>query len=198
MNDLNINLKMEKLIVLVVAFFTCNLAWGQNKLDSLSFETIYRHQAHMKPRGITWWGGYNYSKYFPVGMSVNYTRSYLSIGVELGGNIDKDKYYFNDVYYKDPFGYALITPGLYFAGGLSINCGVGLLMSDKMNILSSISGNEISKSYDFMLKPSVKYLLFSFGNYGVTIGIGYNICPNFKDLNGFDFCLGFRWFNQLM
>ena len=43
------------------------------------------------------------------------------------------------------------------------------------------------------VKPSLTgYIPISDGDWYITLSAGYNICPKFKDLNGFTFGAGFQ------
>lgn len=149
----------------------------------------------------TWGIGYNYSKHFPLALNANYTTSYLSIGAELGVNMDKKKIIRSESETDDPIMYFSVAPGFY-CKYFSINCGVGgLIASNSKSSTNTIGTEDTSVSWSIdskggkiglLLKPSiVGYIPISDGNY-ITLNVGYLYMPKFKDLNGFSFGVGFQ------
>ena len=170
------------------------------------------------PKDQTWGVGYSYSQHFPLGLSVNYTYSCLSVVAELGVNLDGEKYIVN---LYNPSGYLTISPGFY-CRFLSINCGVGIVASSYMktktwggnyseefggesedgsvsvggsvNITTSGSTSTSAAKCNFILKPSfIGYIPICDEDYYITINVGYNYIPKFKELNGWSFGVGFQW-----
>lgn len=166
----------------------------------------------------TWGIGYNYSESFPLALSLNYTYHCLSVGVEIGANLNGKKYTTNQY---DPLGYLTISPGLY-CRYLSMNCGIGFLISNytkietwgnsyteefsggnndssvsyngsSTTIISGSTSTETNK-YHLIIKPSITgYIPISDEYYYITINVGYNYLPKFKELNGWSFGVGFQW-----
>lgn len=145
--------------------------------------------------------GYNYSEYFPITISANGTYSCLSLGMELGINADKNSYQLENY---NPRYFLTISPGFY-CRFMSINCGVGFMSSEYMkNIYDSSIENENSavhtnvsistQKLHFVIKPSVTgYIPISYEYYYITVNVGYNYIPKFKELNGCSFGVGFQW-----
>lgn len=168
----------------------------------------------------TWGVGYNYSSGFPVGISANYTTSYFYIGGEFGVNFKKKQYILKETQREkkvgDPIFYLSVNPGLYVKY-LSLSCGVGLLFDSREETIgqnSSSSGSfeyengtisgstsvEVSTSasatttgMSLYIKPCLTgYVPISDGDWYITLSVGYNICPKFKDLNGVSFGAGIQ------
>ena len=166
----------------------------------------------------TWGLGYNYSSAFPLAISANYTTSYFYIGGEFGANFKKEQYIIKETQHEkkigDPICYLSVNPGLYLKY-ISISCGVGLLFDSRDEATSYSSSNsdifengpvsgstsiEVSSStsmtttgVSLFVKPSLTgYIPISDGDWYITLSAGYNICPKFKDLNGFTFGAGFQ------
>lgn len=152
--------------------------------------------------------GYAYSEHFPLTVSVNSIYSYFSIDFEFGFNFDFDsKEYYEQKY--NPDYYLVLSPGVYL-GILSFNCGIGVLGSNYYDFIigdtvyfgdetTSISGSitleQSMKKYKahLILKPSITGFIPIFDDYYITINAGYNYLPNFKELNGWSFGIGFRF-----
>ena len=157
------------------------------------------------PDDNTFGYGYTYAQNFPLAVSVGGTSSYFSIDAEFGFNFDSKEYCVQNY---NPECYFIVSPGIYL-GVLSLNCGIGVLGSSYYDIIigdttyfgnetTSISGSitsEISiKTYKahLILKPSITGFIPIFDDYYITINAGYNYLPNFKELNGWSFGIGFR------
>ena len=169
------------------------------------------------PEDQTFGVEYSYSQHFPLGLSVNYTYSCLSVATEFGFNLDGKKYTTNEY---NPIGYLVVSPGFY-CRFLSINCGVGIVASSYMktktwgdyseefggesedgsisvggsvNITTSGSTSTSAAKCNFILKPSfIGYIPICDEDYYITINVGYNYIPKFKELNGWSFGVGFQW-----
>lgn len=158
------------------------------------------------PNDNTFGYEYTYAQNFPLVVSVGGTSSYFSIVAELGFNFDSKEYYVQNY---NPECYLVISPGIHL-GVLSLNCGIGVLGSSYYDIIigdttyfgdetTSISGSitlETSiKTYKahLILKPSITGFIPIFDDYYITINAGYNYLPNFKELNGWSFGIGFRF-----
>lgn len=170
------------------------------------------------PEEQTFGVGYNYSELFPLTLSANYTYHCLSVAAEIGANLKGKKYTINQY---DPLGYLTVSPGLY-CRYLSINCGIGFLVSNytkietwgnshteessggnddgsvshnssSTTIISGSTSTETNK-YHLIIKPSITgYIPISDECYYITINVGYNFLPKFKELNGWSFGMGFQW-----
>ena len=102
---------------------------------------------------------YNYGKYFPIGISLNYSYSMFMASLDFGLNTDKDKYvskeinsYIDENNYSytttslDPKFYLSLTPQFYLKY-FSIGCGIGyLFMSKDVDDDISYGGSESTSS----------------------------------------------------
>lgn len=132
---------------------------------------------------------YNYSKYFPVGLSLAYEYRHLFIGGDFGYSLNKDKTIVTkDISYIDENNYKYeeriydkklfftISPG-YTCRLFSLSCGLGtMILNGEKNIYTaeskeesgsgwSTSGksetntSENHKLFKFMVRPSLKFYI---------------------------------------
>lgn len=161
---------------------------------------------------------YSYSKHFQIAFSADFTISHFLLGLEVGLNVDKDKIYrskietetYSRIETDDPLGYFLLFPGAYFKY-FSVSCGIGsILAKNQVTTSSSLSiinedenGSSIimqqsnssqqNKKFGFLLKPSIAGYIPIGDDVGfITLSVGYNYLPSFKELNGFSFGIGFQ------
>ncbi len=167
-----------------------------------------------------WGATYNFSKSFPVGASVYYSRWKFMIGLDFGVNFDKDKYTtqkveFNNLMdYKitrgefDPKYFITATPAFYLKY-FSVGWGFGVLsMSGKEEIdmrkvnfdengeVSSISTSSKSEGLEkikFMMRPNVRGFIPVNDNLFIAVSVSYNWVSGYKKKNGVDFGLGFHY-----
>ena len=232
--------KMNKLSILCVILFVFNNIKAQtvkeledrytpstNVYSSTTFNSRLNSSFHFgwddfvetfTPEEQTWGLGYNYSELFPLALSANYSYCCLSVAAEIGANFEDKKYTTNQY---NPLGYLTVSPGFY-CRYLSINCGVGFLISNytkietwgnsyteefsggnddgsvshnssSTTIISGSTSTETNK-YHLIIKPSITgYIPISDECYYITINVGYNFLPKFKELNGWSFGVGFQW-----
>lgn len=169
------------------------------------------------PEDETWGISSSYSKQFPITIAANRTWSVFSLGCEIGVDLKGDRY-INEQY--NPVCYFNISPGAYFKY-ISINCGIGSLLSSYEKVSTLIKGDSYTDSFegesddgcisvngsvtiitisqtktkwDFVFKPSITgYIPICDEYYYITINAGYNYIPKFKELNGWSFGIGFQW-----
>lgn len=171
------------------------------------------------PKDRTWGIGYGYSQSFPLTLAGNFTISCFSAALEVGVNMDREKYMSQQL---NPLFCLSVAPGLYFKY-FSVNCGVGCLFSNVRQTSSvtetvgenssmTFEGDDISGSiivdsnahikYDlffsdwkchFILSPSITgYIPICSEDYYITLNVGYNYIPKFRDLNGWLIGVGFQ------
>lgn len=160
----------------------------------------------------TWGVSYSYSSHFPIAVAANYTKSYFSIGGELGFTCSSKEYGWDNITAK-PVMYVMATPGFY-CKYFSINCGIGLLGGNHTETKSSTvdsstatdgvsgsntsidvntSSNISSIGFNFCYKPAITgYIPICDGDYYITLNAGYLFVSKIKDLNGFTCGLGFQ------
>lgn len=196
------NFILLTLSLFTIGSFAQSLDDLKRKPKTTASERVSRTNSYHRSTGWdvdddTWGFGYNYSSSFPVSFSANYTTSYFYIGGELGVNFKKDKYILADTSREkktgDPIFYLSVNPGLYVKYW-SLSCGVGLLFDSREEEETvsdySLSSEFIGKS--LYVKPCLTgYIPVGYDSY-ITLSAGYNICPKFKDLNGFSFGAGFQ------
>ena len=167
------------------------------------------------------WGlSYNYSKAFPVGASVAYTKWKFMISMDFGVNFDKDKYttqkvdFTNIVDYRITKGeydlkyFITATPAFYMRY-LAIGWGVGYASFDgsettkenKLEILpdgsimqtsgtSSVSGGG---KYKFMMRPTIKGYIPCSDNFFISLSVNYDWILGYKEKSGISFGAGIHF-----
>ena len=158
---------------------------------------------------------YNYSKSFPVGISVEYAWPWFRLGLDFGINFKKDEYIYDDMNMTDimnyerskkildPKFYVAITPSLYLKY-FSIGCGVGTLYmygteeNSHSSYAESGSGayNTTSKNCEalkFMIRPVVKGFVPINEDISVVVSVGYDYFFGLKEKNGFNFGAGLQF-----
>lgn len=161
----------------------------------------------------TWGFSYNYGKNFPIGISVNYSPESIPfmISVDLGVNMDKDKYIIDKVKMKDiinfdrekniydPKLFLTVTPQLYLKY-FAIGCGIGILMMDGTEDYKYISGSLSEyNSGGLLVKPMIRPVLKGFiplnddDDLYLSVGVGYDLIFGYKEKNGINFGIGLQW-----
>ena len=164
------------------------------------------------------WGlSYNYSKAFPVGASVAYTKWKFMISMDFGVNFDKDIYttqkvdFTNIVDYKITKGeydlkyFITATPAFYmkyFAVGWGFGYasfdGSETTKENKLEILpdgnvmqttgiSSVSGGG---KYKFMMRPTIKGFIPCSDNFFISLSVNYDWILGYKEKNCISFGAG--------
>lgn len=146
------------------------------------------------------WGfAYDYSKAFPLALSVNYAIPYLSIGAELGLNFDSNTYITKqtetELELVNPNFYLTLKPGLNLKY-LTMSCGVGFVGLSK-DISENRPGYTFSSTgepaWGLFLKPEISgFIPICDNEYYISLHVGYNICTKYKELNGISFGVGFQ------
>lgn len=177
-----------------VAYVNTSSPIGIQKIVKAEYDTTtgklktdYSHLTY--PVDGTWTFTYNYSKFFPIGLSLAYEYGHLYIGADLGYSLNKDKTIFTkDISYIDENNYKYeeriygekafftISPG-YSCRLFSLSCGLGtMILNGEKNIYTaeskeesgsgwSTSGksetntSENHKLFKFMVRPSLKFYI---------------------------------------
>lgn len=167
------------------------------------------------------WGiSYNYSKAFPVGASITYTKWKFMISVDFGVNFDKDMYTTQKVDFNNIVDYSITrgeydlkyfitaTPAFYLKY-FSVGCGFGVASMKgteytKQNSLdikedgsivqatgtSTTSGSEKVK---FMMRPVVKGYIPCNDNFFISLSVSYDWIMGYKDKSGIGFGAGIHF-----
>lgn len=162
----------------------------------------------------------NYDQHFQAGASIIGQSGMFICSLDFGFNVDSKKYY-SDVMdmtdimnYKrteteySPMMFATVTPGLFFKY-VSVGCGVGvaILNSEEMvsqcsysvdeqgNVFYSYGGQSTSQNTvtKLMIRPQLRGFIPLGRSCKMSIGIGYDILPKAKELNGYNASLGFHF-----
>lgn len=161
----------------------------------------------------------NYDQHFQLGASLCVQYGLFLCSLDLGFNTDSKKYKsdimnMTDILnYKrtqteyDPKIYLTVTPGLFFKY-VSVGCGVGFsMLHSKENQLYSgfstdeqgeLSGASLSNiidtvTYRLMIRPQLRGFIPVGSSFKISIGLGYDIFPRAKELNGYNASLGFHF-----
>lgn len=175
---------------------------GKSKITNTERQRKYSSSGYYRSSGIDWdvadetWGiSYNYSKCFPVGISFSYTANHFYIGGDLGVNLKKYVLKDNETKWEigDPLFYLSVSPGLYIKY-LSVSCGVGFLLDSRETTEFSSNGSTSTKGlgFSFFAKPTITGYIPIDDDWFVTLNLGYDICPKFKNLNGISLGIGFQ------
>ena len=104
--------------------------------------------------------------------------------------------------YINPMFQISISPGLNLKH-FAIECGLGVFICENLKMTDKLTSSPYSyfheqyeitnttKSYFFARPTIVGYI--PAGNKGISVSLGYNICPNATPLNGFVFGVGVCW-----
>lgn len=161
----------------------------------------------------------NYDQHFQAGASIIGQSGLFICSLDFGFNTDSKKYY-SDVMnmidimnYKrtkteyDPKMFITVTPGLFFKY-VSVGCGVGFAMlngketvsdsefsQDEQGNWSGIFGSNSSDVFacKLMIRPQLRGFIPLSSSCKMSIGLGYDILPKAKELNGYNVSLGFHF-----
>ena len=102
---------------------------------------------------------YNYGKNWPIGLSLNYSYTRFMIGLDVGVNTDKDKFYKHslemtdvmnfskeDIEY-DPLFYMTLTPSFYMKY-FAVGCGAGFLYLNGTKTINHQQSSSFSSGSD--------------------------------------------------
>lgn len=155
---------------------------------------------------------YSYYSAFPVAISVSHTHGYFYIADEFGINFEKKKYTLrktsNSIKVGNPKFFISVNPGVYVKY-LSFSCGIGIIFNsieESKNFSSpneeefdspesSVSGTYTTSSttnVSLFIKPGLTGYIPLNDDLSLTLNVGYNICPKFKDLNSFSLGAGIQ------
>lgn len=161
----------------------------------------------------------NHDQHFQAGASIVGQSGMFMLSLDFGFNTDSKKYCtdvmdMSDIMnFKrteteyDPKMFITLTPGLFFKY-FSVGCGFGVAFLDGKETVSDsqyskndqgqqgvISGSnmfEISSS-KFMIRPQLKGYIPLSNSCRMSVGLGYDILPKAKELNGYNVSLGFHF-----
>jgi hypothetical protein len=167
------------------------------------------------------WGlSYNYSKAFPVGASVAYTKWKFMISMDFGVNFDKDLYTTQKVDFNNIGDYKITkgeydlkyfitaTPAFYmkyFAVGWGFGYasfdGSETSQENKLEIksdgtiiqttgTSSVSGGG---KYKFMMRPTIKGYIPCSDNFFISLSVNYDWILGYKEKSGISFGAGIHF-----
>lgn len=158
----------------------------------------------------------NYDQHFPIGASFIIQGGWLFGSLDFGVNLDSKRYtralfqstdlwnYRKEVSTCDPKCFITITPGLNLKY-LSFGCGFGAVRLSRNAVVakgngdSSSNSNNLNSEYEssyfkFMLRPQVRAYIPVSSNLDLSVGVGYDIIAKMKELNGYNFSLGFHFY----
>lgn len=158
--------------------------------------------------GSMWGFSINHDQHFPVGVSAIGHLGFLELGgkdldwlilsIDLGVNLDSKKYMkdvTNIMNYKsyDPKGFITVTPAV-FLKYISIGCGVGIAYADEKETVSDGKTTTYNTGHAmfFMARPQIRGYI-PMGSFNISVGAGYDFIPRMKDLNGYNFSIGFHF-----
>ena len=161
----------------------------------------------------------NHNQHFQAGASVIGQSGLFICSLDFGFNMDSKNYY-SDVmnmtdimnYERteteyDPKMFITVTPGLFFKY-VSVGCGVGVAMLDGKETISDSnfsqnekgdwSGTSGNNSFDtsmckLMIRPQLRGFIPIGRSCKMSIGLGYDILPKAKELNGYNVSIGFHF-----
>lgn len=159
---------------------------------------------------------YNYSKHFPIGMSLGLSYQKFFCGLDFGVCLDKYEiknksyeitnimnYTIKDGLYKPKF-FVTLSPG-FFMKYFSVSCGLGAVIctgtitetsrkayTTDYGFTSSESSFDVSDTkYKFMVRPNVRGYIPCSELFSIVVSVGYDCVIGIKDLNGINFGAGF-------
>ena len=163
---------------------------------------------------------YNYSKAFPIGASLYYSKWKFMVSLDFGVNIDKDIYTTQEVEFNnlmdykitkgeyDPKYYITATPSFYLKY-FSVGWGFGFLSMkgsefiDKREysidesgytlVLTSSSTSEGLEKTKFMMRPNIRGFIPCNDNFFISLSISYNWIMGYKEKSGIDFGIGVQY-----
>lgn len=162
------------------------------------------------PEMQSWGIGYSYNKTYPLTLYANYQVSYFTCALDLGVGFAKNPQFDTPNKTLKTNFQATLSPGV-FLKYVSANFGIGAAFAEtESQMVSSVTdktttdASNASASVDIstktstvtarlLLKPSLTgYIPVDDDDHFITVSVGYNFAPNFKDINGFVFGVGFQ------
>lgn len=162
----------------------------------------------------------NHDQHFPIGASIIGQSGWFMCSLDFGINLDSKKYlvekmdmtnvmnYSSTQTEYDPKMFLTLTPAV-FLKYVSVGCGVGFVWLDgkeetserktKFDDNGNYSGytggstSTDAAALKFMLRPQVRGYIPLSRSCNMSIGVGYNIVPKMKDLNGYNVSVGFHF-----
>lgn len=163
---------------------------------------------------------YNYSKAFPIGASLYYSKWKFMVSLDFGVNIDKDIYTTQEVDFNnlmdykitrgeyDPKYYVTATPSFYLKY-FSVGWGFGIFsmkgteyteqkeynIGDDGNPVIT-TGTTIAEGIEkvkFMMRPNIRGFIPCNYNFYISLSISYNWILNYKEKSGIDFGVGIQY-----
>lgn len=163
---------------------------------------------------------YNYSKAFPVGASLYYSKWKFMVSLDFGVNLDKDIYTtqkveFNNLMdYKitrgeyDPKYYITATPSFYLKY-FSVGWGFGFMSmkgteyidqreykideNGYTQVMTGTSTSEGLEKVKFMMRPNIRGFIPCNDNFFISLSVSYNWIMGYKEKSGIDFGVGFQY-----
>lgn len=162
---------------------------------------------------------YNYSKAFPFGASITYSKWKFMIGVDFGINNDKDIYttqkvYFNNIVdYKIDLGeydlkyFITVTPSFYMKY-FSVGWGVGYaylkgtkytkdnsltVYPDGTTIQTGSTTSVDDFKYKWMMRPTIKGYIPCSDNFFISLSVNYDWIVGYKEKSGIGFGAGIHF-----
>lgn len=162
----------------------------------------------------------NHDQHFPIGASIIGQSGWFMCSLDFGINLDSKKYlvekmdmtnimnYSSNRKEYDPKMFLTLTPAV-FLKYVSVGCGVGFVWLDgkeetserksKFDDNGNYSGytggstSTDAAALKFMLRPQVRGYIPLSSSCNMSIGVGYDIVPKMKDLNGYNVSVGFHF-----
>jgi len=161
----------------------------------------------------------NHDQHFQTGVSIIGQSGLFMCSLDFGFNVDSKKYYSDAMNMTDimnyerteteydPIMFMTVTPAIFFKY-FSMGCGVGFAMlnskettsnsnfsQDEQGNWNGISG---SNSFDtsackFMIRPQLRGFIPLGHPCKMSIGLGYDILPKAKELNGYNISIGLHF-----
>lgn len=162
----------------------------------------------------------NHDQHFPIGASIIGQSGWFMCSLDFGVNLDSKKYFMgkmdmvNIMNYSstrteyNPKQFLMLTPAV-FLKYVSVGCGVGFIWLDGKEETSerktTFNGDGSYKGYtggststnaatvELMLRPQIKGYIPLSSSCNMSIGVGYDIIPKMKTLNGYNVSIGFHF-----
>lgn len=165
---------------------------------------------------------YNFGMHFPVGASFNYSPEDIPfmISLDIGINLDNDKYIIDKVQMKDIMNYErnkkILNPKFFLTVSpqfhlkyFAIGCGVGFLWMDGSKETASYkysnaNGSFVSSGHSsvtndaYKIKPMIRPIVKGFiplrsDELYLSVNVGYDLVFGYKDKNGINVGIGLQW-----
>jgi hypothetical protein len=183
------------------------------KIDSLTIDQNNKVRVDLSDIDDirTYGGALNYDQHFPVGASAIIQSGWFVGSVDIGVNFDskiytKESLEFTDVsnyrriiHKFDPRFFITITPGVNLKY-ISLGCGFGLVGGDKK--VETSENTNLHHNWEektegggkFILRPQIRGYIPLSEDWNMSVGVGYDIVANMKELNGYNFSLGLHYY----